>query len=165
MSSWLRNSMGMSKVGVPVSSTKWPLTQLKVAALVLDTMCIGPTDYNSRSGTSPLSFHRSSQKVIPSAKSKINKEKRRVKNVNTRIRTQVFRPPGQKHCHESRCSFPPRSKGLRVNGARALGLASLTIIYTISGCRSLLFCRVYCRWRDCRSLLFCAFCVYQIFPD
>ena len=55
--------------------------------------------YNSRSGASSLSLHHSSQKSHLSAKSKIKKEKRKVKNLITRTRTQVSPPPSQKRCH------------------------------------------------------------------
>ena len=111
MSSWLRNSMRMSEVGVPVGSTKCPLTQLKVTTLVSRPPLTNAVEQNSRSGASPLSLHHPPQKVNPPAKTKIKKEKRKVKNLITRARTQVSPPPGQKPCHE--CSFPPRSKKLR----------------------------------------------------
>jgi hypothetical protein len=66
----------MTKVGVPVSSSKTLLTQRKVVALVSDAISIGRKDYNySRSGATPLSLHHSSQKVNPSVKSEIRKDK------------------------------------------------------------------------------------------
>ena len=70
-------------------------------------------------------LHHSPPKVNPPTKAKIKKEKRKIKNLITRTRTQVSPPPSQKPCHE--CSFPPRSKEICVNAARVLGLASLTI--------------------------------------
>ena len=123
----------MTKVGVPVSSTKCLLTQLKVTALVSDVISIGPKDYNSRSGATPLPLHHSSQKVNPSVKSKIKTDKRKVKDVITGTRTQVSPPPSQKRYQQ--CEFPPRSKELRVNGARVPSFASLIIrLLPISMC-------------------------------
>ena len=98
-SPWLENSVRMSKVGVFASSTKTLLTQLKVTTLGLGCPLRNTTDYNSRSGASPLSLYHSSQKVNLSAKTKIKKEKRKVKNLITRTRTQISLPPSQKRCH------------------------------------------------------------------
>jgi hypothetical protein len=108
-SPWLRNSMRMTKCGVPVGSTKTLVTQLKVTTLVSDIVCTVPQDNNSRSGAPPLSLHHSSQKVNLSAKTKIKKEKRKVKNLITRTRTQISPPPSQKRCHW--CRFPPPLQG------------------------------------------------------
>ena len=123
--SWLRNSVRMTKVEAVGGSTKTLLTQLKVIALVSDVMFTVPQDYNSRSGATPLSLHHSSQKVNPSVKSKIKKDKRKVKDVITGTRTQVSPPPSQKRYQQ--CEFPPRSKELRVNAAQVLSHPSLII--------------------------------------
>ena len=117
--------MRMTKVGVPVSSNKCLPTQLKMIALVSDVISIGRTDYNSRSGATPLSLHHSCQKVNPSVKSKIRKDKRKVKDVITGTRTQVSPPPSQKRYQQ--CEFPPRSKELRVNAAQEPSPTSLII--------------------------------------
>ena len=115
----------MTKVGVPVSSTKTPLTQLKVIALVSDVMFTVPQDYNSRSGASPLSLHHSSQKVNSTVKSKIKEDKRKVKDVITGTRTEASPPLSQKRYQQ--CEFPPRSKELCVNAAQVLSHPSLII--------------------------------------
>ena len=81
--------MRITKVGVVGSSTKCLLTQLKRTALVSDVISIGRTDYNSRSGATPLSLHHSSQKVNSTVKSKIRKDKRKVKDVITGTRTHT----------------------------------------------------------------------------
>ena len=131
MGSWLRNSMRMSKVLTPGGSTKTLMTHLKVITLVSDIMRTVPQKKKSRSGAHPLSLHHSPQEVNPPAKTKIKKEKRKVKDLNTRTRTQVSPPPSQKHCHG--CSFPPRSKELRVNAARVPSFPSLTVIIICLG--------------------------------
>ena len=68
------------------------MTQLKVIALVSDIMCTVPQDNNSRSGAPPLSLHHSSQRVNLSSKTKIKKEKRKVKNLITRTRSNPDLP-------------------------------------------------------------------------
>ena len=74
------SSLRMTKGGVPVSSTKTLLTQLKVTALVSDAISIGQKIYNSRSGASPLSLHHASQKVnLSDTLCKIQNQKREEK--------------------------------------------------------------------------------------
>ena len=92
---------------------------------------MGPLDeriinfYNSRSGASPLSLHHPSQKVNSTVKSKIKKDKRKVKDVITGTRTQALPPLSQKRYQQ--CEFPPRSKELRVNAAQVPSHPSLII--------------------------------------
>ena len=116
----------MTKVGVVGSSTECLLSQLRVITFMSWDNLMNVSFYNSRSGASPLSLHHPSQKVNSTVKSKIRKDKRKVKDVITGTRTQVSPPPSQKRYRQ--CEFPPGSKALRVIGARVLGLASLTIV-------------------------------------
>ena len=102
--------MRMTKVEVVGGSTKDLLTRLKVTTLIPRSPLMNAAEHNSRSGASPLSLHHSSQKVNPCVKSKIRKEKRKVKGLMTKARTQVSRTLSQKYCHQ--CRFPPRSKEL-----------------------------------------------------
>ena len=82
--------MRMTKVEAVGVSAKDLLTHLKVIALISRSPLMNATDYNLRSGASPLSRHHSSQKVNPSVKSKIKEAKRKSQDVITRTAQHYY---------------------------------------------------------------------------
>ena len=100
----------MSKVGVPVGSTKTHLTQLKVATLVSDIVCTVPRDNISRSGAPPLSLTPPSLSKSQSL-CKIQNQKRQEKSQESHHQDSNPGFPTSKSKALPLVQFPPPLQG------------------------------------------------------